>query len=253
MQHGDDPAPLGDFGLQDRHGAKLMQRVERGDRLVGDQPVRLDRQRTRHQRPRPLAARKFGDAAAAQFLKLGRVDGAFDRLHVRGVGRTERGAMRQAAERDDRFHFERPVGSAALREIGDAASERRTSRAGRAVVADLPFSRLDQASESPGERRLAGAVGSDEPDELARRKAQRDARQRDARAVTDGEIADLDPHQPSRRERLTSISRNGAPTSEVTTPSFSSGCVGSTRTSTSAATSSTAPAKPDTRSSRPGR
>ena len=90
---------------------------------------------------------------------------------------------REALVQDEHLVGGRPAGEA--KELGEVAGLRAGGLAAARVAEDLdvPAGRLDEPAGDLRERRLAGAVGPEQPDELTRADAQVDARERDRRAV----------------------------------------------------------------------
>ena len=126
-----------------RDQRELMRKIERGERLVGEDPARLPRQDPRQQHPRALTARKAADRAAAQGFQIERGERG---IHCR------RPAIppRQTAEPDDALHAHVPGDVGALRQIADRFCPRDGRERGERTVIERgrPARRLQQ----PGER-----------------------------------------------------------------------------------------------------
>src|SRR5579872_26439 len=163
--------------------------------------------------------------------------------------------MRQSPERDELARLERPVRIGALRQVGDCARQFFARPLGERLSqdGDRPARRLYETEGDAKERRLAGAIGSDNSGHRACSEGGRDVRQYRTTAIRrrDGMKFERRFHASLRRRRI-SQRKKGAPSIAVTTPrrSWPSGAI--SLTATSAAVTSTAPPSADGRISRDG-
>src|SRR5262249_45663030 len=121
------------------------------------------------------------------------------------------------------------------------------------VQAKLPGLRIDEAGERFQERAFAGAIGSDQPIELARLASKADLIEDEPVIETDRKCVGGKDHRGAPAPCRMGQKRNGAPRKAVTTPSISSGPLVERRMPISASVSSKAPPSALGRSSAPGR
>src|SRR5260370_1950641 len=117
--------------------------------------------------PRPRQAQRVAEKVAAR-------PAVHADHHV--LAPAERGEEREVLE------------GAADAEVGDAVRRQRQQRA--AAEVDVAALRRVEPAQTIEERRLAGAVGTDEPDDLAVGHVERDAVERDDAPEAHGEVAD---------------------------------------------------------------
>src|SRR5213594_283190 len=113
---------------------------------------------------------------------------------------------------------------AADAEVGDAVRRQRQQRA--VAEADVPPLWRVEPAQAVEQRRLAGAVGADEPDDLALGHVEGDAVERDDASEADGEITDGENRLPRRGHARAYTGRAGP----CQTPGRS--CAGARPTST---------------------
>ena len=144
----------------------LVARIEADQRLVEQQQRRIAQQRLREQNPLPLTA---GEAVDRTRREVGRADfGERRARHAPLRPRSERPAPLAAAER---AQHEIETGQAELRgaapELRHVADARMAAPRRRAEHADLPAARGHETEDRAKQRRLAGSVGPEHPDEGA--------------------------------------------------------------------------------------
>src|SRR5215207_1457992 len=238
-----------------------MTRVERGDRLVGEENRRLRGEGAGEKGAAPLAAGKLGDGALLEAAEPGRGDGFPDRAAPFLGQLLRRLPIRHSAERDERPDRERPRHPAVLGQVGEQArpleprdrfNARPTEGHGAAAWWDEPGKRAD-------ERRLARPVRADDDRQLAGRERNiepaQDLPPAEAHVqAARGERGAAHGTAPaSSAGRRTMSHRNtDTPSSAVSTPNLTSTPEGMTRTAQSAASRSAAPARPEGTSVRAG-
>ena len=152
--------------------AKLLPdaRVERAERLVEEEDLRVDRERTREPHPLPLPARELRRIPLREPFELDEPEQLGDplaRLRLRRLTDLQ-------PERDVLLHrhvLERRV---VLEDEADAAVLRPPSRHLLARDRDRPGVRLLKACDDPEERRLPRPGRAEERDERACRDVERD-------------------------------------------------------------------------------
>ena len=218
-------------------------------RLVGDQRGRLLREGDRDLDALQLAAaRASSGARSANAVDAGALHRA--RRPRRGrarVGRAQRPEMRGAADRHRLAHADAGGHAGALRDEGaqpgELAAAQRRARPRRPSATVPPLERL-QPGRGAHERRLAGAVGPDDGDELARRapcrsRAVQDlGRRRAGRSATSRASSSGRITLPCAAARGTA----GTPRTTMNGPTGSSIGASTVRASVSPASSSAAPA-----------
>ena len=161
------------------------QRVDAGRRLVEDQKVGIVDQRAAKAELLPHAARELPGRPVGERREPGAVEQLGDAPLPLGAGLPE-----QSAEKLDVLaHAEVGIEvlAEALRHVGDARADRCAVRGICHVAAenvDLAGLDLPGAGNDAQQRRLADAVGADQPDDAAGRKRERDAVERGNLAVT---------------------------------------------------------------------
>ena len=200
----------------------------------------------------PPESESIGRSASSEVRELER---ARDRRFVGGRDALAEAAMRQAAERDELAHGQRPARLRRLREVGDRARPLGVGEHGeRAILPAHARVGRGDARECPQQARLAGAVRADQADELAAFEPESQRLHGDLCAMADLKTVGAETHAVLRCcEESTMCRKNGAPRSAVTTPSLSSGPGGMSRMAMSAASVSAAPARKLGRSNRLGR
>ena len=145
-------------------------RVERGERLVEQEQARLERERPTERDALSLAA---GELRWSQLRELGDPE-AFQPLHRRVVRVASPRRAAAQAEGDVVDHAHVVEQESVLEHDTDRSLPRRNETPGRRIVEDLTVE-LDatavdrvQAGDGPHQRRLSGAVRSDEHDQLTR-------------------------------------------------------------------------------------
>ena len=173
---------------------QLVAHVEVRRRLVEEEHRRLLREPARHERELPLAGGERPERAVAQVLDLGEPQRARDRGVVRGRERSERPAVRVAAERDAVADGEALGGLVLGGHEREAPRDRRARPGGErpAVEQHRAAGGRQQAGDRAHERRLAGRVRADERERLAGVQREGDAVQHAAVPAVDGERARLD-------------------------------------------------------------
>ena len=169
VQGGDDRPALSALPTDAREQVELVSDVEVGRRLVEQQHRRVLGERLCEQCPLLLAAGQRRHLAAGEVSEAHRVERAVDDVAVGLTGLGEPAEVRRAAERDDLADRERG------RQVGRLPHERQAlpTLARRPVADGAPEQSgfavgWQQAGEGAQQRRLAGAVGADERDDLAR-------------------------------------------------------------------------------------
>src|SRR3954453_18667286 len=203
--------------LVDDHGRQPERR------LVEQQQARAGHQRPAHREHLLLAA---GHRAALLLLALleareERVD-AVDVLADPGaVAAGERAHLEVLEDRHPREDAP-PLGRLGDPDLGDRVARQALDVA--AVEDDPPGPRRDDARDGPQRRRLAGAVGADQRDDLALVDLERDALQRLDRAVERVDVLDDE-------DRVVAVRRGGAPGGHAWLPRYASMTRGFARTS----------------------
>src|SRR5690606_5941948 len=199
----------------------------------------------------PLAAGHFGHAPIGQMTDLDLIERAA------GGGQGLGPRQERRAEGGDLGGGQVPGDAALLRKIGGALGAG-ASRQARDVVArqaGRPARQRQQAREGAYQAGLAGPVGTDQGQQLARLHPQVGAVQHGAAAQSrrGGRHAEPGRHsRHSRAARQAIRANSGAPTRAVNTPSLRSWAGGVARASRSATTSICRPASAEGSSSRAG-
>ena len=203
---------------------RLVAEIEAGGGLVHDQDGGLLRQRAGDQHELALAARQPGVVGPGEIPDAEAGERALRRFAVDFAGLGEQAEPRGAAHQ---HHLQRGVGEGrrmGLRDIGrmgrDLAPGEPVER--RAGKQHRPAARRDQPEQGLEQRRLAGPVGAQQAEDLARPGAERDAGPDLVAGIADRQIPGLDGHAHVRRPRPSSQRKNGAPTTAVRMPSGTS-------------------------------
>ena len=169
VHHHDDGGAGALLGGEQLEQLELMAHVERRRRLVEHQGRRLLRQRPRQQHALALAARQLAERARRQLEDAGVGHGALGGGDVGGGLEAERAEPRASAHEHDLERRERELERLVLQHGGDQARAlaRRQRREIALVDGDLAGRRRQQAEQEARQRRLAGAVGAEDADELA--------------------------------------------------------------------------------------
>ena len=146
-----------------------MPRIERGERLVGDQRRRAGRKRAREHDARALAARQIGRGAIGEMRGAGIAQSGVDGGLIERTDPRERPEMRQPPEPDQPPNAEWPVQRIGLRQIGDVARDRGAAerRHVGAVDRHAPCRGRKQSEQRACQRRFARAVWADHADQRA--------------------------------------------------------------------------------------
>ena len=151
------------------------QRIDAGRRLVEDQQIGIVDQRAAKAELLPHAARQLLRRAVGERREPGAVEQLGDALLPLGGGLPEQAAEELDVLADAEIGIE--VLAEALRHVGDARADRGAVRGIGHVAAEhanLPGLDLPGAGNDGQQRRLADAVGPDQPDDAAGRKRERD-------------------------------------------------------------------------------
>ena len=105
--------------------------------------------------------------------------------------------------------------------------------------------RLQNAADEPQDRRLAGPVGPDEPDELSSTRYQVEPLQHDIFLVSEMQVVDREHHIDTCLPLLSRYRKNGAPQNAVTMPTGSSAGLATVRAARSARIKKPAPTRAD--------
>src|SRR5712691_2217958 len=182
----DRQAPLPIEAPQERGRLRLVAEVEVRGRLVQDEQARLLGERPRDDRPLGLATAERRERQRREVEPACRVHRGARGSHVRRILEVAPWGVRVATHQNQLLDRERKVPRYALRDDGDPARERYPSPVAQslALERDLAFSGLEHAREEPDQRGLAGAVRTDDADDLARRDREGEIREPErARAV----------------------------------------------------------------------
>ena len=177
------PQPLAELGADAG--------VERAERLVEEEHLRLGRERAGEAHALPLPARELRRVAVAEVLELHEVQELVDALgdlRLRALAHLE-------AERDVLAHghvLERRV---VLEDEADVALLRRERRRVLAGEEDLAGVGRLEPGDDPEQRRLARAARPEERRERARLDVERDVVERDEVAEALRDVADENGHQ----------------------------------------------------------
>ena len=176
------------------HRRHLVGEVEEGGRLVEQEHPRLLGQRAGEEDPPPLAA---GEGVDPPVGEVGEVAGGQRPLHraqVVAAGDGQQPLVRRPAHHDRLAHREGPVEPRLLGDEGADPGHLAARRGGRVEAAqpDRAGLRREQPGHQADERRLAGAVGAEQADELALAGREGDAVHRGARAVAEADLAQVD-------------------------------------------------------------
>ncbi len=177
------------------------QRREPHRRLVEQQQLRLRHQRARHREHLLLAAGQRAGGLPAALLEAGKeIEHALDVVLDRGPVAADVGAHREIF-----LDGQRAEHAAALGDHGEAVAhelERRAAGHVLAGVTDRAALHRLQAGDALQRRRLPGAVGADQADELALVDVEVDALDR-----LDAAVGDFDLLQLEQRVRAGAASR----------------------------------------------
>ena len=258
VHHGDDGCAGCRAAAEDIEGEQLMARIERRHGLVGEEHSGFRRERPGEQHPRPLAAGDPRDGPILEALEADVADRCGDRAPARLGQSLGAFPMRQAPERHDVPHGQRPGDGAALGQKGDAPGALASRQGGerRVVKPDRAASGREKAGEGAQKRGLASAVRADDDGQAGRFQGQVDPGQDVAAAEPDGQsLGAQTRHGGSAKpacRRATTQRNTGTPRKAVRTPILTSTAEGISRTAMSAAKSSAAPASAEGRRVRAG-
>ncbi len=163
---------------------RLADDIDALDRLVQHQELRLAQQRARQQHALQLAAREGLQRQVERMACADLGQRCRQRLPPRPGDQRQEAAHRQR---------QRLVDGEALRHIADAQARPAAHQAGIRPL---------QPQRDAQQRRLAGAVGADDGDDLAGAKGERDVAQRDVRTESDMETGQLDQRRWRGGHRL---------------------------------------------------
>ena len=201
----DGQAALAAERMHDVVHAGLMAQVQMGRRLVEEQHLRLLRERARHKDPLALATREPIDRSVLEVRDLELCHcGTRDRQVLR-AREAEPRQMRRAPHQHHLQRRERKLECRILRHDGEETCDLgATARRERLAVEAYAAARgREHAGQQPKERRLAAAVRTDEPDDLAPRDREADVVQHRAPAVGEADALGLEPRRhPVPRLRL---------------------------------------------------
>ncbi len=221
MQADQDPAPGVCARPQPLQNQQLGVRVQTGNRLIGDQERRRNRQGARQKHACAFAARHIGHAAIGQMADADLVQRGAGALQRRSPGE-ERRAQRR--------HFDGrqvPGDGTVLRQIGRALAPLAFRQTPGLVAAQTsgPLGQRGQAKGGANRRRLARPVRSAQGDDFA--WPDEEGRAFQNLDPAEARVGVLKLQQPahsrhSRAARHAIRANSGAPTRAVNTPSFSS-------------------------------
>ena len=223
----------------------LMPDVERGSRLVEENDLRLLGERARDDDTLLLSAGQRPEAAIGEGQEVEPRERASCCLAIARALLRERPEVWRPAEehvlRDGHPRRRRRL----LRYDGDETRELGARELLDRTPAERDLAReRDEPRDRAQERRLPGAVRTDEPEPLPVRDDGSDPVDDGLAAELDGDAAQLDHAAPPRVVRSTSA-KNGAPKNAVTTPSGISAGASAVRATTSASTRNPAPTTTD--------
>ena len=182
----------GAFGEHLAHGVHA-DRVEPGERLVQDEQIRIVDQRGRQLHALLVAVREGLELVA---LPCRRRPGARSSAGPSRGRRAARHAVQPAQVLELFQHDHAGVEAALLRHVAEGAA--RLAVDGRAAPAHLAAVQGDHADDGPHGRRLAGAVGAEEAEDLAGRHGERQPVQGDHVAVAPPQVEELQGSVRSR-------------------------------------------------------
>src|SRR5690606_18851872 len=236
-----DRAPALGVAAQQAQDVLLLEQVEAGNRLVGQQQPGLSGQHAGQPDPRLLAAGELLDGAVQPVLHLSDGGGLGDCFQIVIT-------PGQPSEADDVADRQGPGALTVLWQkaqlLRALALGHRGKRGAGQFDAALVGLDAGQAMQQGG---FAGAVGADDAQHFPGAQVQVDVDQ----PLADLKVADTDQIHRLRSFH-TSQMNSGAPSREVSTPSLSSRPGGSRRTTMSAAQTRMAPASAAGTSSRSG-
>ena len=167
--------------------------VEAGERLVQQHEPRLVQQRALEGQTLPHAAGENADPVGGAVRESRLRERRLDPVRRSGVAVQAGEEIQVLTGRQFRVDLE------IVREIAETAPERRTQLARRALTIENPSARRrDQCGEHPEQRRLAGAVRAEKPDDLARPDREGYAREGALTAVVSGNAGDCDAFEVER-------------------------------------------------------
>ncbi len=174
------------------------QRVERAERLVEQQHLRLDGKRAGERHALALAARELRRETPAIALQLDQREQILDPLADLGVRRALSARPRAQAEGDVLGDIHVPEQRIILEHEADAAPAHRHGERIAAIEQHAPAARLLEPGNDAQQRRLAGAGRPEQRDQFARLDVERDVGERGgaggAEALADGFDGDGDRH-----------------------------------------------------------
>ena len=173
----------------------LALQVDPGGRLVEHEQVGLAGERAGDQHPLLLAAGQRGDAVPGLVGEADRLERGLDGLPVGPAASGTNGRRRESRPEATTSRTEAGTPEAAvdpLRDEADAVPARANAVERGAEQPDLAAAGRDQAHHRADQRGLAGAVGAEDGDHLARRHGEVDAAQDRPAAELDGAVGDRD-------------------------------------------------------------
>ncbi len=211
MQHRQHSAALARQLAQAIEELDLVAQVEEARRLVEQEERRLLRQRAREEDALPLAAREradgaVGEGAGAGALERGAGDGEVA-LRLEG----DPAEVRMAAEQGDLERGEGQLVRGLLRHHGDAAGALARRERGELVAqqAHRAARGAQRSREQPHQGRLAGAVRTEQADDLAAPDREADAGDPAAARVAEDEVAPLEERRPFRHRAPAAAAARG--------------------------------------------